>query len=47
MACDPNKVGRVFQGGYVSTKKTNATRNVVNNNSISKSVLIQFAAQYP
>lgn len=47
MACNPNKKGRVFQGGILANKKTNATRSVSNNQSISKNVLVQFAAQYP
>jgi len=44
--CNPNKKGRFFQGGYVSNKKTNATRNVLTNISISKNVLVNFNAKY-
>lgn len=44
--CDPNKKGRFFQGGYTSNKKTNTTRNIYENVSISKNVLTQFYAQF-
>lgn len=37
------RVGRVFFGGYHSTKKTNAVRK----QDISANVLTQFATQYP
>ena len=38
--------GRCFQGGYNSIVKTSAKRNIYENQSISKNILIQFAAQY-
>lgn len=46
MACDSNRSGRYFQSGYISNLKTNAVRNIYQNGSISKYVLIQFANQY-
>lgn len=42
MACNPNRKGRCFQGGYVAIKKTNLVRK----QDISPNVLQQFYAQY-
>lgn len=42
MACNPNRKGRCFQGGYVAIKKTNLKRQ----QRISDNVLTQFYTQY-
>lgn len=42
MACNPNRKGRCFQGGYVPTQENNLTRNFER----GAKLLAQFYAKY-